>query len=126
MDTRKKARRTIRRFSAADKCRAVLTLWTERRSLTELCRELGVSWNVLNQWQEVGMAGLLQALEPKRKVPCGQIPLSTRLQGLLARNLARAERPSAPAPKAPLPKTVELATRLLAPEAPRVKPEKAG
>lgn len=122
METRRKAKRTTRRFSAADKSRAVLTLWTERRSLTELCRELGVSWNVLNQWQEVAMAGLLQALEPKRKVPCGQIPLSMRLQGLLERNLARAERPSAPTAKTPLTKTVELS----APEAPRAKPEKAG
>ena len=117
----------MRRFSAADKCRAVLTLWTERQSLTELCREMGVSWNVLNQWQETAMTGLLQALEPKRKVPCGQIPLNTRLQGLLDRNLARVELPSSsPAAKAPLPKIGEPATRLPAPEAPRAKLEKAG
>ena len=122
METHKKTKRTARRFSAADKCRAVLTLWTERQSLTELCRDLGVSWNVLNQWQETAMAGLLQALEPKRKVPCGQIPLSTRLQGLLERNLARAERPSAPAPKMPLAKTLDVS----AAEASRMKPEKAG
>lgn len=126
METHKKTKRTSRRFSAADKCRAVLALWTERQSLTELCRDLGVSWNVLNQWQETAMAGLLQALEPKRKVPCGQVPLSTRLQGLLERNLARAERASAPSPRMPQAKTVEAAARLPAAEATRAKPEKAG
>ena len=126
METRRKAKRAVRHFSAADKSRAVLTLWTERRSLTELCQEMGVSWNVLNQWQEAAMAGLLQALEPKRKVPCGQTPLATRLQGLLERNLARVELPPAPAARPPLPKTVELLKRQPAAEAPRGKPEKAG
>lgn len=90
---RKKPRRPVRRFSAADKCRAVLTLWTERRSVTELCRELDVKWNVLNQWQEQAMEGMLQALEPKRAVPCGQIPLATRLQSLLERKTARTAAP---------------------------------
>ena len=71
------------------------------------------------------MTGLLQALEPKRKVPCGQIPLSTRLQGLLERNLARVELPSAPT-KTPLPRTVETATRLPVTEAAKAKLEKAG
>ena len=88
-NTRKKPRRPVRRFSAADKCRAVLTLWTERRSVSELCRELEVKWNVLNQWQEQAMDGMLHALEPKRVVPCGQVPLATRLQSLLERKTAR-------------------------------------
>jgi hypothetical protein len=92
--------------------------------LTELCRDLGVSWNVLNQWQETAMAGLLQALEPKAKLPSGQVPLSTRLQGLLERNLAKAERPLAPAVKMPQVKNAEAAVRLPAAETPRTKPEK--
>lgn len=120
METRRKARRTRRSFSAADKSRAVLSLWTERRSLTELCRELEVSWTVINQWQEQAMAGLLQALEPKRKAPAGQIPLSTRLQGLLERNLARTELSALPGA------TVPPAKAAPTPEGPRAKPEKAG
>lgn len=95
---RRKPRRPQRRFSAADKCRAVLTLWTERRSVTELCRELDVKWNVLNQWQEQAMDGMLHALEPKRAVPCGQIPLATRLQSLLERKTARPAAPETAAP----------------------------
>ena len=88
-NTRKKTRRPMRRFSAADKCRAVLSLWTERRSLSQLCQELGVTWNLLTQWQEQAMEGMLHALAPKRAVPCGQVPLNTRLQSLLERKSAR-------------------------------------
>ena len=126
METRKRTKRAIRHFSAADKSRAVLTLWTERRSLTELCQEMGVSWNVLNQWQEAAMAGLLQALEPKRKVPCGQIPLNTRLQNLLERNVARTQLSSMPAATLSPAKAAETPVRSLMAEAPRLKPEKAG
>jgi transposase-like protein len=85
----------MRRFSAADKCRAVLSLWTERRSLSQLCQELGVTWNLLTQWQEQAMEGMLQALAPKRAVPCSQVPLNTRLQSLLERKSSR------PAPSEP-------------------------
>lgn len=88
-ETCRKSKRPPRRFAAADKCRAVLTLWTERRSVSELCREMGVTWNVLNQWQELAMEGMLHALEPKRLIPRGQVPLNTRLQGLLERKAAR-------------------------------------
>src|SRR5512136_2891696 len=38
--------------TAEEKCRAVLSVWTERRKPAEVCRELGVAWTVFNQWQE--------------------------------------------------------------------------
>jgi hypothetical protein len=67
-----------------------------------------VTWNQLSLWQDQAMAGMLQALEPKRGVPCGNLPLSVRLQGLLARKAARdaveENLPSVPSsPKLPRP-----------------------
>ena len=78
-----------RRFTAAEKCRAVLALWTERSSGAELCKELGTTWNMLNLWQEQAMEGMVLSLEPKRSAPCGNTPLNPRLQGLLERKAAR-------------------------------------
>lgn len=103
----KKTRTARHRYTAAEKCQAVLALWTERSSGAELCQQLGVTWNQLSQWQDLAMAGMLQALEPKRGVPCGNLPLSVRLQGLLARKAARdaveESLPSVPSPKLPRP-----------------------
>jgi transposase-like protein len=103
----RKTRTARHRYTAAEKCQAVLALWTERSSGAELCQQLGVTWNQLSQWQDQAMAGMLQALEPKRGVPCGNLPLSVRLQGLLTRKAARAaveeSLPSVPSPKLPRP-----------------------
>ena len=88
--TEKKTKNTRRnRFTAVEKCRAVLALWTERSSGSEVCKELGTTWNMLNLWQEQAMEGMMQALEPKRSAPCGNTPLNPRLQGLLERKAAR-------------------------------------
>jgi transposase-like protein len=86
----RKTRKPRRRYTATEKCQSVLALWTERSSGTELSQQLGVTWNQLNQWQDQAMAGMLQALEPHRGAPCGNLPLSSRLQGLLSRKSARA------------------------------------
>lgn len=99
--TEKKVRaKSRRRFTAAEKCRAVLALWTERSSGTELCQELGTTWNMLTLWQEQAMEGMVQALEPKRSAPCGNTPLNPRLQGLLDR---KALRKALETPENPLP-----------------------
>ena len=94
-----------RRFTAAEKCRAVLALWTERSSGAELCKELGTTWNMLNLWQEQAMEGMVQSLEPKRQAPCGNAPLNPRLQGLLERKAARRalEGADSPLPRNPGP-----------------------
>jgi transposase-like protein len=67
---------------AEEKCEAVLTLWTERRKPGEICRELGVAWNVLQQWQDRAMEGMLLALQPRVTVERG-VALSPRLAVLL-------------------------------------------
>ena len=70
-----------------EKCRAVLLVWTERRKPGEVCRELGVDWGVLQQWQDRAMEGMLLALQPRLQVERG-VALSPRLAVLLKRSQA--------------------------------------
>jgi transposase-like protein len=72
--------------TAQEKCRAVLSVWTEKRKAAEVCRELGVPWGVLSQWQERAMEGMLQALTPRgRGEQRREVALSERLAVLLER-----------------------------------------
>jgi transposase-like protein len=112
---RKTTRRPHRRFTAREKCQAILLLWTEKRSGADLARDLGVTWTLLSQWQDLAMAGMLAALEPKRPRCPHPSPLNRRLEQLLARkapaspppppgpvlNPALAKRLADPPPKAP-------------------------
>src|SRR5512139_1854576 len=70
--------------TAKEKCRAVLSVWTERRKPGEVCRELGVAWSILNQWQERAMEGMLVALQPRAAVDKA-VALNSRLGVLLER-----------------------------------------
>ena len=95
-------KRTVRRtpqVSAVEKCRAVLSLWTERRTATELCRELSVAWAQLALWQDKALEGMVKALEVQRKTKEREVapPLSIRLQRLLAKKGLATER-KAPEP----------------------------
>jgi len=65
-----------------EKCRAVLSVWTERRKPGEVCRELGVAWGILKQWQDRAMEGMLLALQPRVSVERG-VALGPRLAVLL-------------------------------------------
>jgi hypothetical protein len=65
-----------------EKCRAVLSVWTERRRPGEVCRELSVPWMMLAHWQRRAMEGMLQALEPRVSLDKGPA-LSPRLQAML-------------------------------------------
>ena len=40
--------RKVLGHTAEQKCRAVLSVWTERRKPGEVCQELGIAWNLLN------------------------------------------------------------------------------
>ena len=68
--------------TAEEKCQAVLTLWTERRKAGEVCREMGVAWGVLKQWEDRAMEGMLLAVQPRVQVERG-VALSPRLAVLL-------------------------------------------
>jgi len=70
-----------------EKCRAVLSVWTERRKPGEVCRELGVAWGMLKQWQDRAMEGMLLALQPRVQVERG-VALSPRLAVLLKKSQA--------------------------------------
>lgn len=74
--------RPVTAYGAMEKCRAVLSVWTERRKPAEVCRELSIPWMALSLWQKRAMEGMLQALEPRVKLDQGPA-LSPRLQSLL-------------------------------------------
>ncbi len=81
----KKAKRNRRSFAPQQKITAVLSVWTERRTITEMCRELSMSPALLNQWQNQAMEGILTALSPKRAEQ--QPVLNARLTRLIEKNL---------------------------------------
>ena len=82
---KKITKRQRRAFSSMEKCKAILSLWTERRSASEVCRELRISSSQLNRWQDLAMEAMLASLEPR----CGKQenlpPLNQRLEKLLAK-----------------------------------------
>jgi transposase-like protein len=80
-----KQRRKGTDHTAEEKCRAVLSVWTERRKPGEVCRELGVAWTLLNQWQERAMEGMLLALQPRVPMMEKTLALNSRLAVLLER-----------------------------------------
>jgi transposase-like protein len=75
-------------YTAEEKCRAVLSVWTERRKQGEVCRELGVGWTLLSQWQARAIEGMLLALQPRVPMEKG-VALSPRLAVLLERKSKR-------------------------------------
>jgi transposase-like protein len=82
VETTKSRRSVSLSIPAAEKCRAVLSVWTERRKPAAVCRELGIKWTILMHWQNRALEGMLQALEPRRNLAQGAA-LSPRLQTLL-------------------------------------------
>ena len=72
-----------RNIPAPEKCRAVLSVWTESRSISEICRELSVTRSQIKRWQEIAMESMLQALET-RKNKVKKSVLTGRLEKLLA------------------------------------------
>ncbi len=86
-ESKKKRKRSD--HTAEEKCRAVLSVWTERRNPGEICRELGVAWGILNQWQERAMEGMLLALQPRIPMMEKTVALNSRLAVLLERKSKR-------------------------------------
>src|SRR5438552_15096514 len=69
-------------YSAQEKAQAVLSVWTERASPAEICRQLNINWITFHQWQRRAMEGMLQALENHVNLAKGTA-LSPCLQALL-------------------------------------------
>ena len=59
--------RTRRVFDPKEKITAVLSIWTEQKTLSQLCNEMKISWTLIDRWQNQAMEGMLTALSPKRK-----------------------------------------------------------
>lgn len=78
-----KTKRPQRIFTASEKCRAVLALWTERRNAAAVCRELSIKWVQLNIWQNHALEGMLKALDTGRSPE--RAMLGDRLERLLDR-----------------------------------------
>ena len=74
--------RTPSMATAAQKAEAVLKVWAERVTPSRICREMNITWTILNHWQKRAMEGMLQALEPHVQLDKGPA-LSPRLQALL-------------------------------------------
>ena len=53
------------KYGAAEKCRAVLAVWMEKKKASVLCREMQISASLLWQWQDRALSGILEALEPR-------------------------------------------------------------
>ncbi len=87
--TEEKKGRKNSRYTAEEKCRAVLSVWTERRKPGEVCQKLGVAWSILNQWQERAMEGMLSALQPRVPAMEKTVALNSRLAVLLERKSKR-------------------------------------
>lgn len=81
----------MRKYSAMEKCRAVLSIWAEKRKASEVARELGVGTGLLCQWQETAMEGMLQVLEPKWQEESRCPALLPKLKKLLDRKVGERE-----------------------------------
>lgn len=99
-EDQKTGKRVHRPFTPMEKCKAVLSVWSERRKPSDICRELAITWMQFNQWQKQALKGIFLALETKKdQVKCPA--LGSRLEKLLERRAA-----------APCPKSGRLERRL--------------
>jgi transposase-like protein len=88
---RRKTTRQHRRFSAKEKVQAVLSVWTERRKPSHLCKEMGITWQQLSSWQDKGLTAMIEALEPRAPAEDAKPPLlSDRLRKLLDKQVQKA------------------------------------
>jgi len=80
-------RRPMQVFSAKEKSRAVLALWSGRRSAAALMKELRVPWGTLNSWEKRALTGMLTALDPKWKQAAEPQELPGRVERLMESTL---------------------------------------
>ena len=77
-------------FDPQQKITAVLSIWTERRTSAQICQELDISPNLLGQWQNLAIEGMLKSLDPTKKDPLP--PLNHRLSRLIEKKLSGSAR----------------------------------
>ena len=75
---------TRQHYRGAMKTQAVLSVWTEKRKPQEVCRELGIHWAQLRNWENRALDGMLTFLSPTPRQ--AELPaLSKRVERLLTR-----------------------------------------
>lgn len=82
-NTVEKQRKARKQVCARLKVQAVLSVWSARRSASQVCRELGVNWGSLHGWEQKGMQGILKALGGEPQAASSRRELGKRLEGLL-------------------------------------------
>ena len=92
--TRQTAEKRERKvLSARQRTEAVLAVWSERRRPSEVCKELGVQWASLNNWQTRAMEAVLAVLEPRTRKEEERGPaLSPSMEKLLQKTQQRTAR----------------------------------
>lgn len=80
-----KTRKTRRVFDPKQKITAVLSIWTEQKTLSQVCSELKINWSLIDRWQNQAMEGMLSALSPKK--PKDPQQLNRRLIHLIDKKL---------------------------------------
>ena len=99
-DRKTRPTRSPRTYTALEKCQAVLAVWTERRTVSDVCRELSITWSHLSQWQDRALEAMVRALETRRRSGEQRPPaLTERLEKLLAK---RGKKKGAKTPRADL------------------------
>lgn len=77
-------------FCAMDKAKAVLSVWTEKRKSSEVCRDLSIKWALLQHWQDRALEGMLTALAPRQRLE-KSVELNPRLAALLEKRIHKAQ-----------------------------------
>jgi transposase-like protein len=80
----RRTRRPAKVFSAQQKAQAVLAIWTEKLSQTEICRQLEISYMTFQNWQNQAMDGMLRSLENQLRISDSAV-LNPRLRKLMDR-----------------------------------------
>ena len=75
--------------TAQQRVEAVLSIWSERRRPSEVCKELNINATQLSQWQDRALGVMLEALQPRsRPVAARPESLSPKLARLLSRQVS--------------------------------------
>lgn len=85
---KKSGRKKPQRHDVKILCAAVLSVWSESRRPTQVCRDLGINWAVLSGWQNRALEGMLRALAPKPDRAEKPLALNPGLEQRLARKMA--------------------------------------
>lgn len=75
-------------LAVAEQCRAVLSVWMEKRTVEQVCQELGIRRPAFMQWQDRAMAGMIRALSPRAQQEERKPVLAVMVRRLVERQIA--------------------------------------